>query len=452
MATDKVGLFGDVLRFSPPYFCIALLAAALFSFHWWLTFKKTGWKIDYWHYTVLMNVFIPIILLYPFSGSILQMAAVGLSFYQIDPWIDEAFAISLFGYGCLLLGRLTFDAMGRERAAGLIRVFFGIIETATYRNIRSGAASLLLAALVVPLFAAVFYIAGASSGFKIGRYFLEEDPSFRGLYNMLTFVYPLLPMYFWLRNRARMSRMKWLLFAVLVFATLLLGTRTAIVSTVLTCYLFNALANRGAISFTRGALLFFGIIVLSLGFSAIRSGGSPADALLTLWTGVFYGNGVSDLRDFAWGLSAWNGDFWLGKTYLAGLMGFVPRVLSSFREQWAIGVVTAQLAGFLPTEHAGIRLGIFGEAYMNFGLIGVLFLGFVNGFTLRYADAEIKERVACGRDLVFAYAATIPYQITSAFYISTSLSLVYTFLGVQVVALILRICLVPISRPGYRPA
>ena len=77
---------------------------------------------------------------------------------------------------------------------------------------------------------------------------------------------------------------------------------------------------------------------------------------------TLYGNSFSDIRDFALILSFWNGEHFLGLTYLAGIFAFIPRFLSPFRDTWALGVVTARMAGFLPTEHPGLRVGMFGRS------------------------------------------------------------------------------------------
>jgi oligosaccharide repeat unit polymerase len=107
--------------------------------------------------------------------------------------------------------------------------------------------------------------------------------------------------------------------------------------------------------------------------------------------GIFYGNSFSDVRDFAVVLSFWDGKFLWGKTYLAGLMAFVPQTLSSFRAQWSIGVVTATLVGFDPTSHPGLRTGISGEAYLNFGIPGVVAVGLIAGAIIRLVDSETKR-------------------------------------------------------------
>jgi hypothetical protein len=113
-----------------------------------------------------------------------------------------------------------------------------------------------------------------------------------------------------------------------------------------------------------------------------------------LFLNIFFGNSFSDTRDFAVVLSFWDGHYFLGKTYLAGILAFVPRFLSSFRDVWSLGVVTATMAGLSPTEHAGLRIGLFGESFLNFGLTAVLLLGIFVGACTRLIDLRMKQSAA----------------------------------------------------------
>jgi hypothetical protein len=127
-----------------------------------------------------------------------------------------------------------------------------------------------------------------------------------------------------------------------------------------------------------------GFLVLALYLADVREGQyNLFRTMATLGIKLFYGNNFSDLRDFAWVKSSWNGEYFLGRTQLAGLLAFIPSAVSSFRSEWNWGVVTTTLAGLDPTITPGLRTGAFGEMYFNFGLLGVLLAGFVNGYLIR---------------------------------------------------------------------
>ena len=54
-------------------------------------------------------------------------------------------------------------------------------------------------------------------------------------------------------------------------------------------------------------------------------------------------------------------------------------------------------AGIDPTNHPGLRPGYFGEAYFNFGLLGVLAVGLILGIFGRLADTEAKRALTAKR-------------------------------------------------------
>ena len=68
-----------------------------------------------------------------------------------------------------------------------------------------------------------------------------------------------------------------------------------------------------------------------------RAGEYSLGSFLASFAVLFlFGNNFSDLRDFAWVYSAWDHVFWVGKTYLAALLAFVPRFASEFRDTWGL--------------------------------------------------------------------------------------------------------------------
>lgn len=227
---------------------------------------------------------------------------------------------------------------------------------------------------------------------------------------------------------------------LLIGGSVMLGTRAVILTSVMNIYLFYIFKRGGRFSFFQTIILLVVMAALNVVLGQIRAGGTSND-IAQLWNEVFYGNALSDLRDFAWALSAWNGDFLYGKTYLAALMSFVPRAISEFREHWAIGVVTANLIGFSSEVHAGIRMGIFGEAFLNFGTAGVLVIGVINGFLLQYANLQIKRRIESGAGVTSAYCATIPYMLCSQLFISSNFPTIYVFLAIQLTAKLVRVAI-----------
>lgn len=164
-----------------------------------------------------------------------------------------------------------------------------------------------------------------------------------------------------------------------------------------------------------GSLVIFSALYID---SLRHSQYNPLNILQTELVKIFYGNNFSDTRDFAWILSYQNGEYFLGKTYIAGLISFIPKFISEFRSQWAISVATNKIVGFSPSEHAGLRPGMFGEVYFNFGILGVIFLGLIASYFLRYVDLQIKKSVVIHGDIIKSYSKTVIYGFISKFFIT----------------------------------
>ena len=76
-----------------------------------------------------------------------------------------------------------------------------------------------------------------------------------------------------------------------------------------------------------------------------------------------------------------------GRTFLAGILGsFVPTSFSSFKEKFLWGRVTARYFGLTPAMTAGPRVGIVGEAFVNFGIGGVIVFPFLIGLAIAFFD------------------------------------------------------------------
>lgn len=115
----------------------------------------------------------------------------------------------------------------------------------------------------------------------------------------------------------------------------------------------------------------------------------PADEALVRPKGAFenlvyrLGEGIADFQDFVLTLSLFDGhDFYYGKTYLASIIPLPPG-LSSFRNNYTIANVTKHLMGLgSQSVHGGLRIFFFGEAFLNFGYIGVIVISLLFGWFL----------------------------------------------------------------------
>lgn len=222
----------------------------------------------------------------------------------------------------------------------------------------------------------------------------------------------------------------------LVFLSLFLGARGAFIWPLVFLSAYSCFMKKGKVSFLRYGAVIVSILWLALYANKIRQQQyNPLAILGSFLLDLFYGNHLSDTRDFAWVLAYWDGEFLFGKTFLSGLISFIPRFLSEFRDQWAIGVYTASVAGYDPSTHYGLRPGLFGESYFNFGYVGVSTMGFFLGYTLRYADVKIKEAIETSRDIIAGYSHAIFFTFVATMAVSAGVWAFYLFVIINVLLL-----------------
>jgi hypothetical protein len=335
-------------------------------------------------YLVFFWFVLPILIQYPFAFSPLNILATGG--YAFDLYVktlDHAFLISLAGMGAFVAGVVTFVARGLSAwshgvllwASGVgVAVLFAVLAGAGLVG-AEGARSL---ALVVPVL--------------------------RPVYNVIQSVLPVLIAIVLLIAAEQRRTNLWVLAAVLLVLAVLTGSRIVVFGG-LASFAFVALGYRSLRHEMDGkraaALVPVALVVLLFVFylGDVRDG--QYNLLLTaanFGAQFFYGNNFSDLRDFAWLLAFWDGDWFAGRTQLAGFLGFVPAVLSPFRTEWGWGRVSVDMVGIgfrdTPGAHPGLRPGAFGEPYMNFGIVGVLVAGLVLGYACVRLHAAAKHAVA----------------------------------------------------------
>jgi hypothetical protein len=210
------------------------------------------------------------------------------------------------------------------------------------------------------------------------------------------------------------------------------GARSSILSIyigIIFCYLVKLRNRINLLKIIGGAFL---SIMLVMYLGNVRSGQYSlseffAGALFML----LFGNTFSDLRDFAWVYSAWDHVFWDGKTYLAAFFSFIPRVASEFRDHWGLGVATARTVGFDPAVHPGLRPGIFGEGFFNFGLFGVVAVGLMLGIVIRRVDIDVKRAFASPHpSMMKAFASTAVLGVAGNFALTAGFSGLYVLAGI----------------------
>lgn len=404
--------------------------------YYWNCYRK-GYSMDFWHFSLLYNLFIIHIML-PFSRSDLNIFALGPELLQrAQDHVTQAYLISAFGYICLVLGGSLWRV---HLGLGVRNLFSRFIEFPVGGSLlllRSKGLLIAHGIAVLAMMAGVlvYYFSVSGFGFNL-RGLLLVTPALRPIAQFAAFYAVLIGSNclarFYNYREFSMGAILFLIVVGLVF----FGERGNIVGLAMMTVVVMFIQKGRRLKL---ASLTAGIIVALFFVFFLDALRRPTFSLRAMLGGslinMFYGNSFSDTRDFALILSFWDGHFLLGKTYLAGLFAFIPRFMSTFRDTWAIGVVTATLAGFSPKEHPGLRVGIMGEAYLNFGIAGVFLLGLFAGAGIRLIDLRMKQSVATlPAPNLMAYSYYIITFMIGTFENSSLASTFYTILVVLLVS------------------
>ena len=106
-----------------------------------------------------------------------------------------------------------------------------------------------------------------------------------------------------------------------------------------------------------------------------------SSALATV--GILASTVMTEVNDFGYLLSEWDHQLFYGATWAAAMWP-VPSSISSFKDTYALALLTKDIVGIpREAEHGGLRILIFGEAFVNFGYCGVIVVGLIYGVLLQ---------------------------------------------------------------------
>lgn len=432
---DTVEVMAGAIRFTPAGLTISLAFVAHFLHsirrHCW----KQGLVIDFWHLVVGQGIVVPFFLMYPFASALPNLIAIGDSIYDAQEYFGEAFLINAIGYLALIWG----GSGSRRRTTAWPRLDGGLYQRwadrishcvlNTQLSVRLLELSCLLGLLLLVYsqisFGAVFGI----------RDKLFAEPSTRALFNLWYSLHVVAFSLAAIRYYRRRSPYIGLLLVFSFTSALVTGSRSMALLPVLDVALAYVVVFRNQLRWkliiaAAGLLLGAMTLVTNLRSGERANTLQEADIGLPL-VGLIYGNTFSDLRDFSWVLSAWDkrGDYLYGLGYASAVLSFVPRSISEFRERYALAIYTNELVGIDSTEHPGLRGGKFMEPFLNFGLVGVVVIGFVAGRFLGRTTDLARRQPADATGLARAYSAIIPYFIVSQFMNSAGFWVVYVYLS-----------------------
>ena len=414
-------------------YILDLFAIVLFAVSYYRNCYRRGYRIDVWHFNLFLSCVFPNLMMLPFAQSELNGVVLGQDFAAVMSALPTVFEITLLGYFSILIGGSLWRL---QVGLGLRKSVIPLLNFPTRCSaMLMSSRGLLVFQSTVCLFlqSVILAIFFSRNGFGFDlRAYTFANPSLRPLALLASNYSITIAAHCFARYLDRKEKILLVCTLLLTFGLVFFGARSNILGIYLgvtVCYFVGLRSRINIFRIAVGASL---VVVFGLYLGSVRAGlYSLSDFFTALFFLLFFGNTFSDLRDFAWVYSGWNHAFWAGKTYLAALLAFVPRFASSFRDNWGLGVATATTVGFDPHLHPGLRPGIFGEGFFNFGLLGVSAVGLMLGIVMRRVDIDVKRALASPRpSMIKAYASTTPLAVSGAFALTANFSGLYVLGGI----------------------
>lgn len=428
--------WSGAVRFDAIPFLINAILVVYFFSSWYVSAKKTGWVVDVWHMSLLFSYFLPFLLMYPFASSSYNFMSVGTNITAIQRSFNEAYYVSLTGYLSIFVGGIIFRIYHYKTIINTIFIapVKNTLGTLFEKIVNNKTTVWFLFYIYFVLLAILLAIAYKAGSLNDPRgYFYKNEGIGRAIYNFVQSLSGVVS----LTLTARIFQFRKLgdkiYFTIFILGTVFIGSRSSALGPLMGFFTYLIYIDwKGRIQFKK-LVVYVVIMITALNLITLFRSGTRAPANDSNRSAAvmefFYGNSFSDLRDFAWVLSAWDHDPFYGKTYLSAFMSFIPSTYSSFRTEWGIGRITAKLGGFDPKEHPGLRPGSFGEPYMNFGIFGVILIGVVIGYSIRYVDHKTKYYVYTDNK-VEVFKAGVSLIIISNLSITAGFFFVYGTLGI----------------------
>jgi len=441
----KSELFLGALRFTPFWLFLDGVLLVHFFASWIYSFYKTGWKVDFFHLTLLQALIIPVFLIYPFNGSEINMLTLGPdNFLSADPYIDYAFCITLIGYMGIRFGAILLHICEIKLFCDRLFSIFRPLATCITKNIESKNSLLFLFYLTVFLTFIITYISSLQDYFLRPRAYFQINELTRPIYNATISIAPILISFLSIRYLQYKERWVKSLLIISFFMSLFYGIRSVFITGLISLFAYKAYKNKGSFNFKKGVLFSCIIVIIALEIEKIREGDFinlfyfSFNYLTSIFSVLAYGNHLSDTRDFAWVLSCWDQEYLYGLGYLANLLSFIPSSLLEFRQIYSLSPYTSNLIGLDTSIHSGVRPGYFGQLFFNFGPIGVFLGGLCMGLALKSADLELRTSIDSKNNIIEGYAKTIPYLCITTLLIAPLYWQFYLFILMNLLCTLLR--------------
>lgn len=418
------------------FYALDAVLIVLFALSYYFRCYRKGYRLDFWYAQLFLLCVLPNMIMLPFARSRLNVIVLGKDMDAVIAVLPVVFLIALVGYFAVLLGgglwRLQLG-MGVRNAANRV---LDIVPRCSMMLMSSRGVLVFQSALCLLLQFLILAFYFSQSGFAFDlRSYTFANPALRPVALVISNYSVIIASHCLARYVDKKEKILLACTVLLTFGLAFFGARGNVLTIYLSVLLCYVVKLRRKISLFR--IIVVGAFILTFAFylGNARSGEYSLRGLFgSLVFLIFYGNNFSDLRDFAWVYSAWNHVFWAGKTYIAALLAFVPRFASQFRDTWGLGVATASTVGLDPQVHPGLRPGMFGEGFFNFGLFGVVAVGLILGIISKRVDLDVKAAFLSSSpsssSMMKAFAATMLLGIAGTLAVSAGFSGVYVLAGV----------------------
>lgn len=410
-------------------YLVDLLAILFFCVSYYRNCYRKGYRIDFWHAQLFVACILPNMIMLPFAKSDLNVLVLGTDLSAVVAALPRVWLVALAGYVSILAGGALWRLQAGLGMRQDVSRVLDILPRCSMMLMSSRRILVFQSLLCLALQALILALYFSSSGFAFDlRSYTFENPTLRPVALVISNYSIVLASHCLARYLDTKERILLVCTFGLTFGLVFFGARGNLVAIYLNVLLCYFVMMRTRVSLFRITIMMSIAVLFGFYLGSVRAGEySVSGFFASFATLLLYGNTFSDLRDFAWVYANWDHVFWAGKTYIAAITSFVPRFASHFRDTWAVGAATAATVGFDPQVHPGLRPGIFGEGFFNFGVLGAVVVGLLFGFIVRRVDLDVKGAFASARpSMMKAFASTMLLSLAGCVAISAGFSGLYT--------------------------
>jgi oligosaccharide repeat unit polymerase len=386
----------------------------------YLGLRKRGEVWSLFHGFWFFSLVIPICITGLYASSLRNKDTIGSVIEGLQPWVDLAFFISCIGSLAVFAGHYVALSIGRKRP-----LLWRKLNWLNWNfDVFSGNKVVLIGILFVALsfMGCLVLVFGVETilSLNLRGAFLgyEGNAVLRPVYNFLfAGLVPFAFLLVTLALRRYSNVLPYLGLGILLIVGVFAGTRGAVLWPIVVGISLWIIAARSRLVMLVGIILAPVLLFMAVYLGHIRSGETSVyNAAEGAVDNLKYGNEFSDVRDLGWILSGWDGEYRLGRTYVAASLSFVPSEYLPWRRyNGMVWQMTGPL-GLLDGGHAGLRPGVFGEAYLNFGFVGVILMGLFLGYLITRLDLNLLfVRNNIGSRLNYMCAAHFLFTLLSMF-------------------------------------